>query len=114
MDLGRAAVHFVKWWREEGGLISASSGLRMNAAGNGSSYTQGWGFDFQWDARLLEGARGMERERIVRVKMEECIDKYLEDAEREEREENNVSATQKKKLLSQEEKAKRKLKHLKR
>ena len=29
VDLTRAAVYFVKWWREEGGLLSATSGLQF-------------------------------------------------------------------------------------
>lgn len=77
VDLTRAAVYFVKWWREEGGLLSATSGLQFQFRQGDSSVvdqeffssrtdlevhdgvhghglvspniTQAWGFDFQWE-----------------------------------------------------------------
>ena len=68
-DIERATVYFIKWWREEGGLLSASSGtLRLGSDdisverqpinGLGAAgdplvlpQTQAWGFDFQWELR---------------------------------------------------------------
>ena len=67
-DIERATVYFIKWWRAEGGLLSASSGAlqlgidgvaleRRSADGLGMSGdltplpTQAWGFDFQWELR---------------------------------------------------------------
>jgi hypothetical protein len=66
-DIERAMVYFIKWWREEGGLLSANSGtLRLGSDGVSlerrsadgmrvsdgsliSPQTQAWGFDFQWE-----------------------------------------------------------------
>jgi hypothetical protein len=68
-DIERATVYFIKWWREEGGILSASSGtLRMGrddvsleqqrTDGVGVAgdplvlpQTRAWGFDFQWELR---------------------------------------------------------------
>lgn len=85
VDAGRAAVYFVRWWREEGALLSATSGWSVGAAprpkygsrtdleggveisgeeleflGQGDfPRRQAWGFDFQWELRredvVLEG-----------------------------------------------------------
>ena len=68
-DIERATVYFIKWWREEGGLLSASSGSLRLGSGNVSlerlptnglgdplvlPQTQAWGFDFQWELRPEE------------------------------------------------------------
>ncbi|EPQ52106.1 P-loop containing nucleoside triphosphate hydrolase protein [Gloeophyllum trabeum ATCC 11539] len=94
-DLSRAAVWFVKWWRDEGGLASASAPLSP-----ASQTRQGWGFDFEWtvDARSGEDAPAM-----VQRKMEECIERYLV----ERREGAGVSVTQEKKKAREEKIAKR-------
>ncbi|KAK7034551.1 Mitochondrial GTPase 1 [Paramarasmius palmivorus] len=114
-DLARAASYFVRWWREEGGLLSASSALQLsdkNVRSLGGGVTQGWGFDFQWE---VSGQEVIEPEaNLVQRKMEECIEHYIAQSEREDKEESNISATQRKKQLSMEEKAKRKLKQLRR
>ncbi|ESK87784.1 mitochondrial gtpase [Moniliophthora roreri MCA 2997] len=114
-DILRAASYFVRWWREEGGLLAASSALQLSGKNIRSlegSVTQGWGFDFQWEVSPQES--GDWTQEHVQRKMEECIEDYILESEREDRDESNISATQRKKQLSIEEKAKRKLKHLRR
>ena len=93
-DVGRAASWFVKWWREEGGLASASA----PAPGGGSDEARaGWGFDLEWTS--TPGKDGS-----VQTKMEECIDSYLVSVVEEEQE---VSPTQVKKMVLKERMAKR-------
>jgi len=115
LDLGRAASRFVRWWREEGGLLAASTSAQVDAAAlNGTDaqlITQGWGFDFQWQVTREE--MGNQNE-LARKKMEECIEKYLVESEREERDEDHISATQRKKQLTMEEKARRKQRYMSR
>ncbi|KAJ7927570.1 P-loop containing nucleoside triphosphate hydrolase protein [Mycena leptocephala] len=56
-DMRRAAFHFVRWWREEGGLISASSALQVadpSFQGAVTAITHGWGFDLEWQLRADE------------------------------------------------------------
>ena len=77
VDAGRAAVYFVRWWREEGALLSATSGPKYGSRtdlegeveksgkelgflGQGDfPRRQAWGFDFQWELTredvVLEG-----------------------------------------------------------
>lgn len=117
LDLTRAAVYFVRWWREEGGLIAASSALQMREYSAEAAHPgiQGWGFDFQW--KLQPGDKPTSKDdeaRIVQDKMEACIDEYSITMEREDSEEGNVSPTQIKKQQVLEEKLRRKLKHTKR
>jgi len=135
-DIERATVYFVKWWREEGGLLSATSGPlrlgvddilleRLPTNGLGAAgdppilpQTQAWGFDFQWelgpeDAYMsngldsLDGIRMRDPMDIVQGKMEGCIDDYLR---REEAEREIVSPTQVKKRFVLAEKKRRKAK----
>jgi len=121
VDTSRAAVYFVRWWREEGARLSASPGLRLDPAvlsaesqiQNGR--TQAWGFDFQWEVDALHlgpstNGQAKDRTLLVQEKMEECIQKYIETTDREEMEEKNTSPTQVKKKFVAEEKARRKLK----
>lgn len=114
MDTGRAAIYFVKWWREEGGLIAAASASALDYVSQGSPsvpgyHNGGWGFDFQWTV-TPEEARGRsgdgEREKLIQEKMEGCIDEYMEMMARDDVE--DVSATQTKKKKTFEEKLKRK------
>ena len=117
LDLARAAMYFVRWWREEGSLIAASSSLNTGAlsAPDGQCCTQGWGFDFQWQLKPGDVRTGKDSEtKMVQEKMEACIDEYLKKMEREDTEENNVSVTQIKKQQVLEQKMKRKLKHARR
>lgn len=120
LDLERAAVYFVRWWREEGGLIAASSASPMGTlAGADSRYPgmHGWGFDFQWQSELdkmpLSGDGAAGGAKFVQDKMEACIDEYLVQAETEDAEENNLSDTQIKKQEVLQEKLKRKQRYLK-
>jgi hypothetical protein len=89
----RAAEWFVKWWREKGGLISASSALAPTTGGQRPP-RMGWGFDFEWAV----DETGENNSDAVQKKMEECIDAYLKDAEEVERFRGGISATQEKKL----------------
>ncbi|KAF5379070.1 hypothetical protein D9615_005948 [Tricholomella constricta] len=118
-DTARAAVYFVRWWREEGGLIAAASSplhfAESTVSELGHGPTQGWGFDFQWQLGPDDRPTNQGDEaRIVQAKMEACIDDHLATVEREENEELNVSPTQVKKQQVAEEKMRRKQKHLKR
>ncbi|KAF9010140.1 P-loop containing nucleoside triphosphate hydrolase protein [Cyathus striatus] len=114
VDLARAAVYFVRWWREEGGLIAASSAPQLDASVRlPANPVQGWGFDFQWEIHPEDAQKGDNSAVIVQEKMESCIDSYLELTEKEEQEEANISQTQRKKRVVEEEKMKRKLKHVK-
>ncbi|KAJ6494945.1 P-loop containing nucleoside triphosphate hydrolase protein [Mycena vulgaris] len=114
-DLRRAAVYFVKWWREEGGLISASSALQIADAsfqGGTGAFAHGWGFDLEWEIRADE-ISGREHKLLIQEKMEACIDRHLVNMEHEDLGENNVSATQRKKQQVLKEKTERKLKYAK-
>ncbi|KAF9467935.1 P-loop containing nucleoside triphosphate hydrolase protein [Collybia nuda] len=116
-DLARAAVYFVRWWREEGGLIAASSALQIQEYSAGSTHSgiQGWGFDFQWQLQPNDKPTSkIDEARIVQEKMEACIDEYQITMEREDSEENNISPTQIKKQQVLEEKMRRKMKYTKR
>lgn len=124
-DTGRAAVWFVQWWRNEGGLAAASST---------SAAARGWGFDLQWDlatpsatlltSDLSNGAVttsdatpvGSEQHKIsndsaaIQARMEACIDRFEREAGKEEEGGVNVSKTQEKKKARAELLAKRKAK----
>ncbi|KAG6830541.1 hypothetical protein H0H87_007739 [Tephrocybe sp. NHM501043] len=119
LDTARAAVYFVRWWREEGGLFAASSSPLHIATSSGTDVRQppmqGWGFDFQWQLRPEDRPTTKEdEEKMVQAKMEACIDDHLAAIEREDTEELNVSPTQIKKQQIKEEKLKRKQRHLRR
>ncbi|KAJ7666223.1 P-loop containing nucleoside triphosphate hydrolase protein [Mycena polygramma] len=113
-DMRRAAFHFVRWWRAEGGLISASSALQVaDPTFTGAStpaITHGWGFDLEWQLRADEVA-GKDPQALIQEKMEACIDHHVADAARQELNEDNVSATQRKKIVAREEAAQRKRKY---
>lgn len=106
LDLARAEVYFVRWWRGEVGSLATDHALPA-APG-----TQAWGFDFQWEAPAhtpgAEGNFALE----VQARMEEGIERYVLETDREEAEENNVSETQIKKRAVKEEKERRKLKNM--
>ncbi|KAJ7211310.1 P-loop containing nucleoside triphosphate hydrolase protein [Mycena pura] len=108
-DRRRAAVYFVRWWREEGGLVSASSALPPFSHKASEAFTQGWGFDLEWQLRPDELA-DRDHEQVIQEKMETCIDRYLANLETEDSSEANVSATQRKKQLALKEQMQRKLK----
>lgn len=111
-DQARAAVWFMNWWREEGGLISASTpALRrdlpdaVGPAAHVATQRRGWGFDLEWTVSEAE----MERydARAIQGKMEECVDAFVRAAKEEEQEGGRVSSTQEKKRVREELLAKR-------
>ncbi|KAJ7359266.1 P-loop containing nucleoside triphosphate hydrolase protein [Mycena albidolilacea] len=120
-DVRRAATHFVRWWRAEGGLLSAASALgvadpALAAPGVDAAITHGWGFDLEWQLRAEEvAAAGRDGDRghaaLIQAKMEACIDAHLVEIERQEVNENNVSVTQRKKQQAAQEQMQRKLKY---
>lgn len=112
-DTRRAAVWFIKWWREEGGLLSASAPeditwpspspspsttdlfpTTLTPSNLPPTQRKGWGFDFEWTVTKGE-------EVDVQRKMEECIDLYLRGTEEEESEGADISSTQEKKKVMQ-------------
>ena len=90
-DLPRAAGWFVRWWRAKG---SAASTRRS-----------GWGLDFEW----LADADADASDAAVLAHMERCIDHYVVEEAREEVDGGVVSATQERKRIREERKAKRAL-----
>jgi len=98
-DSTRAAQWFVRWWRDEGGLISAADAPAPLLPH--SSSRRGWGFDLEWN---LESAGALETEANIQRHMERHIDEYLVNLEMEEGE---VSSTQEKKRAKEEMMAKR-------
>ncbi|KAJ3812892.1 P-loop containing nucleoside triphosphate hydrolase protein [Lentinula aff. lateritia] len=118
LDLSRAATYFVRWWREEGGLLAASSTLQtLSHSLFNFSVAHGWGFDFEWQISpndfhdASQNVVESDVASLVQLKMEECIGNYLVQSEREDRDETNISATQRKKQLTMEEKARRRTKY---
>lgn len=73
----------------------------------------GWGFDFQWEFQPAElealrvGGGGVSAETLVQGKMEEVVARYMERAEAESKDGEDVSATQVKKQEKALQKAKR-------
>jgi mitochondrial GTPase 1 len=110
LDLSRAAVYFVRWWREEGSLLSASSNDLSLLLDEQKPTTQAWGFDFQWDLHPQNAAIRLDSNILIRAKMEQCLEDYMAVTDREEMEENNISQSQVKKRAMQEEKERRRLK----
>ncbi|KAI9063751.1 P-loop containing nucleoside triphosphate hydrolase protein [Trametes sanguinea] len=108
-DTSRAAVWFIKWWREEGGLASAAApALPASASGLGlQSWRRGWGFDLEWTVDAAESGRYDES--MIQAKMEECIDRFEAAAEEEEREGGAISSTQAKKAAREIQRARQQL-----
>ena len=108
-DVDRAAVWFIKWWRDAGGLASAAAPALpasdvLDAGVGAGSVRRGWGFDLEWDVRAGDAARYGEA--AIQAKMEACIDAFEAAALEEEREGGAVSATQEKKRAKEFQKAK--------
>ena len=76
--------------------------------------TQAWGFDFQWDLQPQNAASAPDPNAFIQARMEQCIEDFVAATDREEMEENNISQTQVKKRIMQEEKERRRLKYEKR
>ena len=98
-DHTRAAQWFVRWWRDQGGLIAAAEAPAPLLPH--SSTRTGWGFDLEWD---IKGTGALETEEDVQRHMERHIDQYLVNLGTEESE---VSSTQEKKRAKEEMVAKR-------
>ena len=117
-DISRAAVYFVRWWREEGGLLSASSSTSKldisSLSDEQKPRTQAWGFDFQWDLQPQSAASVSDPNDFIQARMEQCIEDFVTATDREEIEENNISQTQVKKRITKEENERRRLKGEKR
>lgn len=79
---------------------------------------QGWGFDLEWEVSPKDMASLSKSDRaaqtMIQEKMENCISAHLEMSESEEKDESNISPTQRKKQIMIEEKKKRNLKQEKR
>ena len=105
-DSSRAAVWFIKWWREEGGLASASAPALpdYSAASGLETFRRGWGFDLEWSVDAAQASRYDET--AIQMKMEECIDAFEVAAEEEERDGGSISSTQEKKRLKEQQKTK--------
>jgi ribosome biogenesis GTPase A len=103
MDLSRAAVYFVGWWRNQGG-----DGTDQRLP---TSKIQSWGFDFQWNLSPEEQNGGRDHASIVQEKMEQIIGDYVIRTDRELVNENNISQTQLKKKTMLEEKERRRAKY---
>lgn len=97
-DISRAAEWFVKWWREDGGLLSAMQAPVPDSPN--PSGRRGWGFDLEWS--VDQGV--VEDEAAIQMKMEGVIDGHLKNMEAEE---SDVSSTQEKKRSKEEMMAKR-------
>jgi len=133
-DLHRAAVWFVKWWREEGGLISAKTLPQFrqylesepsspqslptgpsNSLTGPSSTTHtarvGWGFDFEWDVPVSQGSEALlsvSNATKIQSHMEDRIEAHAQELEAEKSEGDDVSSTQEKKKFKEEKLARQK------
>lgn len=58
VDLTRAAVYFIKWWREEGGLLSATSGLQFQFRQKDSSVADQEFLSSQTDLEVHDSVHG--------------------------------------------------------
>jgi hypothetical protein len=99
-DHTRAAQWFLRWWRDQGGLIAAAEAPAPLLPR--SSTRNGWGFDLEWD--IINDAGAPETAEEVQRHMERHIDEYLSTLETEEGE---VSSTQEKKRAKEVTMAKR-------
>ncbi|KAH8113865.1 hypothetical protein DFH11DRAFT_279948 [Phellopilus nigrolimitatus] len=107
-DIARAAVWFVRWWREEGCALSANAPFWASPADSAkhtpgiNNYESGaelqrggWGFDFQWELRGTDA--DADAEKVVQREMERAIEAYVKRAEEEGKDGDDVSNTQQKK-----------------
>lgn len=105
-DQTRAASWFIKWWRDQGGLMAASTALATSgAAGDLQTHRRGWGFDFEWPVDQSELANYDEA--AIQKKMEGCIDAFEAEVHEEESEGGAVSITQERKKVRTQLLAKR-------
>ncbi|OAX42451.1 hypothetical protein K503DRAFT_733660 [Rhizopogon vinicolor AM-OR11-026] len=104
-DTVRAAKWFVEWWRNEGGLVSASVPENLPTESDGTHaplLRRGWGFDFEWAVDESMKCTGGAFESAVQKKMEECIDESLRALSEDERSGVGISTTQERKRSWQE------------
>ncbi|KAG1736080.1 P-loop containing nucleoside triphosphate hydrolase protein [Suillus paluster] len=106
-DTVRAAKWFVEWWRNEGGLVSASVPENLPMGSDGTLLRRGWGFDFEWTVDESMNCTGKAFESAVQIKMEECIDESVRAADEDERSGVGISTTQERKRGWQEKQARR-------
>lgn len=107
-DLQRAATRFINWWREEGGLRSASPTGRLLISGPGiEPQRRGWGFDLEWS---IDGTEVGDEATVIQHKMEECIDHYEQAVADEESAGEGISTTQERKWIKEDKKAKNRAK----
>ena len=121
-DHRRAAVWFIKWWREEGCLASARSvpslplptttpgswGLELQPGHEetpvDASLTHpertGWGFDFEWGGLVSDMS-------TIQAKLEERIDAHAQELEEDKNSGDGLSLTQEKKQAREEKIARR-------
>ncbi|ETW77993.1 hypothetical protein HETIRDRAFT_326144 [Heterobasidion irregulare TC 32-1] len=100
-DVQRAAGWFVRWWREEGALAYASAPVPLSIDSPSSPHRAGWSFDLEWQ---VDSARSEDE---VQARMEDCIDAYMRESEREEEEGGAISSTQEKKRIREAQLVKR-------
>ncbi|KAG2139559.1 P-loop containing nucleoside triphosphate hydrolase protein [Suillus cothurnatus] len=108
-DTVRAAKWFVEWWRNEGGLVSASVPENLATGSDGTHaplLRRGWGFDFEWTVDASMNSAG-DFESAVQMKMEECIDESMRAAREDERSGVGISTTQERKRSWQEKQSMR-------
>ncbi|GJJ15058.1 hypothetical protein Clacol_009333 [Clathrus columnatus] len=109
VDIGRAAVWFIKWWREEGGLVSVNQSQTPLRGGGGVGLPRVeqdtlermvWGFDFEWDSTSQSSVTTATDGDFVQQRMEEIIKDYLIKTEEEQKDLlENISLTQQRKKL---------------
>ena len=131
-DVERAAVWFVKWWREEGCAKTGGEGEWVDGISSGDGdgiegevLKGGWGFDFEWEVPKSEVDNlsavqrsgdaiepqpqegGDARSVFMQRAMERVIDDYMLKVEEEKRLEGGISKTQVKKREKEEQAKKR-------
>lgn len=108
-DVQRAASWFVRWWREEGGLLAALAppqGPSFPLTGVPPPLTEpmnfGWGFDIEWsqDDPVPDSVAGVPGKE-TQWRMERCIDDFLISGAEEEDEGGGMSSTQEKKMAKE-------------
>ncbi|PSR78014.1 hypothetical protein PHLCEN_2v7609 [Hermanssonia centrifuga] len=106
VDQTRAAVWFIKWWRDNGGQLAASTPLTTSMPTDGpQTHRRGWGFDFEWSVDQSEVASYDEA--MIQRKMETCIDAFEAEVQEEEQEGGGISSTQEKKRFKEKLQSKR-------
>jgi hypothetical protein len=101
-DLYRAASWFVRWWREEGALLSASAPVKTEVSDDTAAVPRrrGWGFDIEWIEE--PGSTADVGEDALQARMEEAIDSFMV-AEKEEMSEGGATSTRQIKLRDKAE-----------